>query len=144
MSTACNICGGTEFEPGFNGRISNGRLPLCSNCKSVERHRIIRKIYMPLIAHLKEWRALQFAPDRSVDREWFKEYVGSSYGKHNSMDMMDTGLESGRFEIVIANHVLEHVADDIKAVVELLRIVGPLGVVHMNVPAPAFRWQTLD
>lgn len=144
MSAICNICGGTEFEPGFNGRIANGQRPMCTACHSVERHRIVRKVYIPLISLLRDWRALQFAPDQSVDRSWFKEYVGSTYGGHNSMNMMETGLEGGRFNIAIANHVLEHVADDTKAIAELLRVVGTSGVVHMTVPAPTYRWQTDD
>lgn len=117
---------------------------MCTKCGSVERHRVIRKIYTPLRPLLKNWRVLQFAPDQSVDRSWFKEYVGSSYGGQNSMNMVETGLEDGCFDIAIANHVLEHVPDDFKAVAELLRVVGTAGVVHITVPAPLFRWQTLD
>jgi SAM-dependent methyltransferase len=144
MNKTCNICGGTEFLPGFNGRISNGQGPLCANCRSLERHRAIRIIYEPLKSILKNWRVLQFAPDRSVEHSWFREYVGSSYGGQNSMNMMETGLDDGCFDLVIANHVLEHVPNDIRALTELLRVVGTLGVVHINVPAPIFRWETLD
>ena len=144
MSATCNICGGTKFVPGFNDRMANGLGPMCATCKSVERHRAIRKIYAPLKPLLKNWRVLQFAPDQSVDRSWFREYVGSSYGGRNSMNMMETGLEDASFDIAIANHVLEHVPDDIRAVTEMLRIVGAPGVVHINVPAPCFRWETFD
>jgi SAM-dependent methyltransferase len=144
VSQPCNICGGTEFLPGFNGRMTDGRGPLCAKCRSVERHRAIRIIYEPLRPILKDWRALQFAPDLSVEKAWFKEYVSSSYGGHNSMNIMETGLDDDCFDLAIANHVLEHVSDDIRAVAELLRVVGRLGVVHLNVPSPIFRWETLD
>ncbi|WP_439575604.1 class I SAM-dependent methyltransferase [Phreatobacter sp.] len=140
----CNICGSTEFLPGFNGRIANGLPPMCRGCRSVERHRIVRRIYLPLRPLLDEWRALQFAPDRSVDRFWFKEYLGSSYGGENTIDMIDTGLPDGRFDIVISNHVLEHVRDDKLAMAEMLRVVGAAGVVHLTVPTPTYRWETID
>jgi SAM-dependent methyltransferase len=143
-SIECNICKTTEFIPGFNGRMVDGRPPMCSGCKSMERHRTMFRLYHALRPILKDWRVLQFAPDVSVDRGWFKEYVGSRYGAENSLNMMSTGLPDGRFDLVISNHVLEHVPDDKKALRELVRVVGPSGVVHVNVPTPTSRWETED
>ncbi len=140
----CNICGSREFVPGFNGRLAGGIPPMCGTCHSAERHRIIREIYSPLKQLVKDWRVLQFAPDSSIDRLWFKEYVGSSYGGHNSLDMMNIDLPDGSFDLVVSNHVLEHVRDDRLAIREMLRVVGPSGVVHLNVPTPTYRWETWD
>lgn len=142
--TICNICGSSEFIPGFNGRMANNLLPMCAECCSVERHRIVHQLFAPLRPLLKNWRALQFAPDRSVDRSWFKEYLGSSYGGASSMDMMATGLPDGRYDIILSNHVLEHVADDVRAMKEMLRVAGPDGVVHLTIPTPTYRWETID
>lgn len=140
----CNICKSDTFVPGFNGRMANGLPPMCAKCKTVERHRIVRKLYLPLVPLVKDWHVLQFAPDRSVDPSWFAEYVGSSYGGANSFDMMKTGLPDGRFELIVSNHVLEHVRDDLAAFKEMFRVVGPFGVVHVTVPTPTYRWATED
>lgn len=93
---------------------------------------------------LKECKALQFAPDSSVNKQWFSEYVGSVYGSENSLNMMETGLDDGRFDLVISNHVLEHVPGDIAAIREMVRVAGQDGVVSLTVPTPTMRWETLD
>lgn len=142
--TPCNICGGTEFEPAYKGRLTRGMMPACKTCKSYERHRSIRAIYDLLKPELKNWRALQFAPDVSISRDWFKSFTGSVYGGENSMAMADTGLAEGAFDIIISNHVLEHVPDDAAALTEMLRVVGNTGVVHVCVPSPLQIWETRD
>ncbi len=101
-------------------------------------------MYLPLRPLLADWRVLHFAPDRSLDRAWFKEYVPSSYGYDNSLDMMNTGLPDGSFDMVVSTHVLEHVPDDFEALRETLRVVGDNGVVHVCIPSPTFRWTTVD
>jgi SAM-dependent methyltransferase len=143
-NTPCNICGGTTFEPAYKGRLSRGKMPACSKCKSYERHRAIRTIYDHLKPELANMRALQFAPDVSISRDWFKSFTGSVYGGENSMDMANTGLEAGAYDIIISNHVLEHVPDDAAAITELLRVVGPTGVLHVCVPSPLLNWETRD
>jgi hypothetical protein len=131
----CNICGSTAFQPGFLGRLSFGISPECSKCHSVERHRIIREIYKAILPLLSQWRALQFAPDQSVDATWFAKFDTSNYGRENSVDMTNTGLQPESYDLIISNHVLEHVADDSAALSESLRVVGERGVVHLCVPS---------
>ena len=40
----CNICGSHSFGPGPNGRLANGRPPLCRECGSLERHRTLHAL----------------------------------------------------------------------------------------------------
>ncbi len=41
----CSICGGTDFVPAPNNRLSlSGRPPLCVTCRSLERDRIGHKV----------------------------------------------------------------------------------------------------
>lgn len=134
----CNVCGSPRFEPGFRGRLMNGIPPACVKCKTVERHRAIHRVYSELRPLLHQWRALHFAPDQSVDPEWFKSYRSSIYGTPSSLDMLDTGLPDQSFDIVMSNHVLEHVPDPVCALNECLRLVGPAGIVHAMVPAQAW------
>lgn len=140
----CNICQGTEFRPGFGGRLTFGIAPTCTTCGSSERHRAVFDLFSDLRSIAKSWRVLQFAPDRSVDKTWFAAYDFSIYGGHNSYDMMNTGLGDGDFDLILSNHVLEHVADDTAAIAEMLRVVGPRGRVVFTVPAPLYRLKTSD
>jgi SAM-dependent methyltransferase len=140
----CNICGSDEFTFGWRARGQAARPPQCARCKTVERHRIVRGIYLCLRPLLRRWRAFQFAPDRSVELGWFAAFDSSIFESGISVDMMDTGFDDGAFDIIISNHVLEHVADDVRALRETLRVVGPAGIVHVSAPSPVYRWETQD
>lgn len=141
----CSICGGGEFAAGFQGRRSiTGRPPVCAGCGSAERHRVAHQIYAVLRPQLADRRALQFAPEGYLKAEWFKAYDYSAYGRHNSYDIMNIPLPDGAFDLVISNHVIEHVADDGRALAECLRVAGPDGIVHVMVPSPTFRYTTED
>jgi len=58
--------------------------------------------------------------------------------------MLDTRLPDAAFDLVLSNHVLEHVSDDVRAMREMLRIVGDAGVVCLTVPTPSCQWSTRD
>lgn len=140
----CSICRGEAFEAGPGGRMSlQGGRPQCRGCGSLERHRTIRAMYRALVPETKKLDALQFAPDQTVDPSYFKSYKGSTYGGEFSLDMMNTALPQGSFDIIISNHVLEHVSDDCSALVECLRVVGD-GVIHINVPLTNLLAETDD
>ena len=46
------------------------------------------------------------------------------------LDVTSIDLEDKQFDIVICNHVLEHVADDMSALREIFRILKPGGIRH--------------
>lgn len=140
----CNICGGTEFESKL--RTSRfGNPPSCVKCGSGERQRAIRKIYDKIPKDiLKQYKALQFSDDESVNKNAFASFEVSIYGGDNSLDMMNIEREKESYDWIISNHVLEHVADDIQAIQELLRILTPRGVIHINIPNPAYNLETRD
>jgi len=141
----CSICGSQEFKEGYGGRLSpTGFKPTCVSCGSVERHRIIHSMYKALTPITQKIKALQFAPDITVSAANFATLDGSTYNGPNSMDMMRTGLPDGSYDLIISNHVLEHVSDDMKAIREMIRVVGPKGVVHICVPSPAQNLRTRD
>jgi SAM-dependent methyltransferase len=71
-------------------------------------------------------RVLQFSEDRSAPREAFGTFEVSVYGGPNSLDMAAIDRPDGAYDLVIANHVLEHVADDRAALAELARVGGAL------------------
>ena len=50
------------------------------------------------------------------------------------MDLLATGLETGSVDLLIANHVLEHVEDDLKALTEIRRVLKPGGRTVLQTP----------
>jgi SAM-dependent methyltransferase len=142
----CSICGGIEFGFGPGGRLSvTGQKPYCITCGSLERHRAVRSIFLNLRDNtFDSARALQFSNDPSIDHSWFRKVEMSIYGGENSLDLMRIDRDSASYDIVICNHVLEHVQYDNAAMVELLRIVAPLGFLFLTFPDPARCEQTIE
>ena len=142
----CNICEGTQFGPGPNDRRSaTGRLPRCENCMSLERHRQLRQVYAQLPAnYLQQLDVLQLSPDIGVDPAWFKSYEVSVFGGDNSLDIEDIDRPDASYDLVICNHVIEHVANDRKGLQELMRITRPYGFIQITVPSPYTRKVTVD
>lgn len=141
----CTICGGMQFAPGHGGRLSvTGYEPLCVSCRSVERHRIIRSFYDALAPMTKRMKALQFAPDNTLDPDQFAQLDFSTFEGENSLDMMDIKLPDSSYDLIASNHVLEHVEDQFLAIDEMLRVVGPDGLVHLSVPCPNMLLHTQD
>ena len=146
MNLTCNICRGTEFGPGPGGRSSvTGFLPYCIQCGSLERHRTFRQVFLDLgISSFADKSALQFSQDNSIDPAWFRKYEVSIYQQHNSLDLMKIDRESDQYDIVVCNHVLEHVQYDNAALTELARVTNPEGFVFLTFPDPARREHTVD
>lgn len=137
----CNICGGTFFVPGPGGRLSMTKtMPRCRQCGSLERHRLIRSVweFFPR-SWLGSRQLLQFSLDESISREWFRSAEVSIYKKRNSLDVQAIDRCDESYDVVVCNHVLEHVADDRTAFGELIRILRPEGILQLSVPSPATR-----
>jgi SAM-dependent methyltransferase len=143
----CIICGTTRFRRWAVARSlsRSGRLPCCARCGSLPRHRAIRKIWLHLRRKdLKRARCLQFSRDPSVRRTWFGSFELSIYNGANSIDVQDIARPDASYDIVICNHVLEHVPDHRRALRELGRIVSARGFLFLSVPDPARRARTED
>ena len=142
----CNICQGTHFELGPNDRKSaTGKLPRCTRCRSLERHRQLRQVYAQIPdRYLSDLEVLQLSPDIGVDPTWFSCYEISLFGGDNSLDLEAIDRMDASYDLVICNHVLEHVADDRKGLQELIRIARPGGLVQITVPSPYTREITVD
>lgn len=129
----CNICGECSFEAGPLGRLSStGLLPKCSKCLSLERHRAIRELQNLMPDTMLGWRsALQFAPDGSVSADRFARYEGSYFGRTNSIDMQAIDRDDGTYDMILMNHVIEFVPDDLKAFSEILRVSSPRAILQI-------------
>ena len=134
MVALCNICGGTEFKSGPRGRSSpDGGPPRCASCGSLERHRALRRAFMLIPPPMLAWRrALQFAPDSSLDETWFRSFEGSEYGGENSIDMQAIDRPDDSYDFISLSLVLEFVPDDRKAFGELLRVGSHDLILHIT------------
>lgn len=110
----------------------------CPSCDSRPRHRLLklwvdREMELPAGA-----RVLHFAAEPFV-RAWFEargaDYVTADINEKFELrlDIEAIDLPDTSFEMVIANHVLEHV-DDAKALAEINRVLRPGGQAVLTVP----------
>jgi SAM-dependent methyltransferase len=142
----CPICGGTSFVLGPKGRTApNGTLPRCETCQSLERHRMFRIMFDRLgVEAFANMRAIQFSPDPTIDPKWFKSFELSVFGSGEGIDIQSIARADGAYDFVACSHVLEHVADDRKALHELLRVASGDGLLFLVVPDPFREERTRD
>jgi SAM-dependent methyltransferase len=128
----CPVCDGA-----FDRFIAHRRRAFarCPRCGSLERHRL-------LVGFLRErtdlftarLRVLHVAPEYALQRRLRKlsnlSYRSADLDSPLAMDridLLDMSYPDGAFDVVICNHVLEHVADDRLALGEIRRVLVPGG-----------------
>ena len=112
---------------------------ICPCCRALPRHRVLA-LWME--AHIEELRGkniLHFAQEGSIrmwmDRNSISATTADLYSPADlCLDIEDTKLPDESYDVVICNHVLEHVSDFRKALSELHRIVAPDGMVIISFP----------
>jgi SAM-dependent methyltransferase len=84
---------------------------------------------------------LHFAPERLIEQKLRRlagEYLTADYlnpRRDLQLDLADmTAIEASRFDLLIACDVLEHVADDRRAIREIHRVLRPDGYAILTVP----------
>ena len=112
---------------------------ICPVCGALPRHRILALWSDEHRDKLQKSKILYFAAERSMMR-WMKKnsvtcITADLYSKADlNMDIQDTGLPGESFDVVICNHVLEHVDDFRKALGELNRILRIGGILICSFP----------
>lgn len=121
---------------------------LCPHCHSTDRERHLF-IYLSLAPEFLQRVAggavLHFAPERYVSilvqNQHPREYVMADLNPHRPgvqpINMQAISYPDAYFDIVIANHVLEHVADDAQAIAEVVRVLKPGGYALLQTPYSA-------
>src|SRR5690606_38599538 len=72
-------------------------------------------------------------------------YPGYSYPKHvKNMNVLNLPFPEDFFDVVICNHVLEHIEDDKTAISELRRVMKSGGTGILQVPISANSQQTIE
>jgi predicted SAM-dependent methyltransferase len=128
----CTVCGGhfSRFLPHQDRPFA-----LCPSCEALERHRL-------LVSYLRErtdlftarLKVLHMAPEWCLQRVFRRipslDYVSADLDSPIAMDqvdLLDLPYAAGSFDVVICNHVLEHVDDDRRALDEIRRVLRPDG-----------------
>ena len=145
----CPICNGwfRHFLPfGLNQR----RHARCPGCGSLERHRFLW-LYLRNHLHLTRRRAsvLHVAPETPI-RDNLSQLPNLNYATIDlydpnaarQMDLTDLSFDSGKFDVIICSHVLEHIEDDRSAILEMARVLRSGGRAIILVPVDAKREKT--
>ena len=134
----CPICGNIGFFEPF-GLYYVRPDSRCGECRSLERHRLL-KLAMDNMGYFpKDFEILHFAPEKCVSmfmRNAGKKYVTADLkrrGVDYNWNIEDIDCEDGSFDVVLCSHVLEHV-DDRKALKECRRVLRPGGLALFMVP----------
>lgn len=154
----CNVCGSRyeKFVPDYpDGKIAEaiqkndviagyGDNVFCPNCVSKNRERLLIAALQHL-NNIKNTSILLFSPEKhlfhflkknasvtSVDIE--PEFYKPIDPFIQYADATKLQFKTETFDVVIANHVLEHIPDDLKAMKEFYRVLKSGGFAILQVP----------
>lgn len=139
----CPICGShyRRFMP--YGYVESRENALCPRCMALERHRLLW-LYLQRESDLfsSKKKVLHVAPERC-----FMQRIGSFIGKENYItadlesplatvkaNIEELPFEDSSFDMIICNHILEHVDNDHKALAEIFRVLRPQGSAILMCP----------
>jgi SAM-dependent methyltransferase len=111
----------------------------CVNCGSQSRHRLIALAIEQMSLASPEDRLLHFAPEPPLApllRRHVGTYVAADLDPNTAdlvLNIENIDQPDGSVDIVVVNHVLEHV-DDAKALSEIFRVLRPGGRLIATVP----------
>ena len=137
----CAVCGckRRKFLP--YGYVEQRENALCPNCLALERHRLLW-LWLLRESDLGRGamalpRMLHIAPEVSLMRKFKKMYAREAERYVTAdlespladihFDVQDIPLADASFDVIICNHIMEHVEDDGKALCELFRVMKPNG-----------------
>jgi SAM-dependent methyltransferase len=121
----------------------------CPRCYSIDRYRL-EWLYLKNRTDFfcKQYKVLHFAPEAVLSRK-FKFMKNLDYTTADLMvsfmdffcvrpdvimDVENITFPDNTFDVVLCNHVLEHVPDDKKAMSEIFRVLKPGGWAMLQVP----------
>lgn len=140
----CVVCGHhiESFEPYGIFPRPNAKCPVCW---SLERARAWSMYYKDKCAELKKEGVvlLHFAPEKAL-RPIFSAAAKENYypvdidpereGIRDVIDITNIAYEDKKFDMIVCNHVLEHIKEEEKALLELSRVLKDDGKIFLSVP----------
>ena len=122
----------------------------CPRCGSLERHRLLWLwATQGGINRLADQRVLHFAPEESLRRALltnprYETAVLVQRSVTNQVDISQLSMASETYDVVIANHVLEHIDDDRQAMQVLFRVLRPGGIALLTTAINPTRQETYE
>jgi SAM-dependent methyltransferase len=125
---------------------------LCPKCLSLERHRLIWLYLKEKTTFFSELhKVLHIAPEQCFE-ERFRKMENLTYITADldspiadySCDVQHLPFQDNEFDVIICNHVLEHVDNDHLAMGEILRVMKPEGFAILLVPIDFSRTETYE
>jgi hypothetical protein len=155
----CLVCGRsfhhfTRFGKGAAGRsdfrrrldivgsdLDNFGCPYCG-CHDRERHLIMFFDKLGIWQRMKGARILHFAPEKHLPEriraqapaEYLKADLAPARSDIERIDATSLPFADGSYDVVIANHVLEHIPDYARALSEFFRVLRPGGFAVLQTP----------
>lgn len=139
----CPVCG-AKFPVYMSFGVNPRKNALCPNCGALERHRALYLLIKQLDYYKPNMRILHFAPEK-IFYDIFSSLENVEYWpvdlnpeqpfSKKVVDITDIPFEDNYFDLIMCNHVLEHIPDDKKAMSELYRVLkSESGMALLNVP----------
>jgi SAM-dependent methyltransferase len=159
-SVVCPICNASFKEFGVQGseKRTNAR---CLSCGSLERHRLLWKYLYAntnIFTSTQKITVLHVAPEKCFYDAFSKSknityvpcdlypevYDYNGKVKISRVDVTNIPFDDGYFDVIVCNHVLEHVTNDTLAMAELFRVMKTGGWGIFQVPIDYTRQKTYE
>lgn len=153
---------GTKFTDPIDGKSFKSFLPygygtqrnnvLSPSTLSLERHRLLWLYLQNETDFFKSpKKVLHFAPEQAFYKRFRKmknlEYVTTDLNSPLAdvkADICNLPFKDNEFDIILCNHVLEHIPDDTKAMEELYRVMKLGGMGIFQIPQDLLRAKTFE
>ena len=119
---------------------------------SLERHRLLW-LYLKNETDFfsKDLKVLHFAPEQAFYNR-FKKQKNLNYTTTDlespladvKADICNLPFKNDAYDVILCNHVLEHIPDDTKAMQELYRVLKPGGMAILQIPQDLTREKTFE
>lgn len=119
---------------------------------SLERHRLLW-LYLKNETDFfsAEKKVLHFAPEQAFYKR-FRNMKNLDYTTTDlyspladvKADICNLPFADNEFDVILCNHVLEHIPDDTKAMQELYRVLKPKGMAILQIPQDLSRAETFE
>jgi SAM-dependent methyltransferase len=147
----CPCCNG-KFRQFITAGVNNRLNARCPKCNSFERHRLLW-LYLKRKTNLftDKLRVLHICPEYFFQKNLKSmpniEYIGAGLAAPFAtveMDITDIDEPDNSYDVILCNHVLEHVQKDYKALKELFRVLKSDGWAILQVPVDFNREETFE
>ena len=145
---------GTNFTDPIDGKSFKSMLPygyekqrnnvLSPSTLSLERHRLLwlyLKNETDFFTSKELKKVLHFAPEQAFYKR-FRNQKNLDYTTTDlfspladvKADICNLPFDDNQYDVILCNHVLEHIPDDTKAMQELYRVLKPGGMAILQIP----------